>query len=261
MVLFACRPVGLHAVSLRGKQLPALEFAAIGDDVFGVAFDAPTDTLLVLVRSARAATTAGEREVWQLASLRRNLSDWQEVQRLSVPIAVTDIDSHGQPHIVVCSSHVLLGGGNGGGHRLFVFDVNAEHTLRAVGTVAASNSFVRHSCTRLGNDTYVAFSYGRSVSVYRLASLPLRLEPLVNVDLTAAYGLLFREDLLLVADWNSATQSHAVMALRPLKSGLTQQRVLLDVHAGVHVWSWTLAGDRLVLWDFKSKDLLVYAFE
>ena len=140
-------------------------------------------------------------------SLRRNASEWLDLQRLG-----TDITSIPEK-ITVCDSRVLLIGR--GRHMLYVFDVSAKHTLRDAANVTAI--FVqRGHCTRIDNDTLVASTYGNKVtfvSLQRLASLPLLLEPLASVNFTATYPLLFPGDLLLVADWNRAAGSYAI---RPL---------------------------------------------
>ena len=242
-VLLACGNEGLRAVSLHTAQLAAHESSAIRNDVWGVVFDAHTDTLLLLVG---APTTCAK---YQLVSLRRNASEWLEVQRLCTRI------SHLLPNdFVVCDSRVLLGGG--GGNTLYVFAVSAEHTLREAGSVTWQSSFNRVACTRRDGVTLVAFSHGTSVSLLRLTSFPLRLVPLASVNLTRPYHLLFREDLLLVTDWKKATGSHAIVSFRAFDNALTEQRVLFD---GFRVSAWTLAGDRLVLWN--SWNLVVYAFK
>ena len=78
--------------------------------------------------------------------------------------------------------------------------VCVRRELRDAGSVTWLSSFHRVECTRLDGVTLFAILNGTSVSLLRLMSLPLRLVPLASVNLTAAHELLFREDLLLVAD-------------------------------------------------------------
>ena len=94
----------------------------------------------------------------------------------------------------------------------------------------------------------------------RLTSLPLRLVPLASVSLTTPHELLFREDLLLVADWNRATHTEEIVSFCASDNALTERRMLLDAQAGVDVWA--LASDRLVLWNGEPvEQLLVYVFK
>ena len=246
-VLLACGS-GLRVVSLHTAQLVAHEPSAI-QYVWRVAFDAHTDTLLLLV-----GPPTGE---YQLVSMRRNASEWLEVQRLDIRHIILFFD------FAVCDSLVLLGGG--GENTLNVFDVSAEHTMRYAGNATWQSSqnhrlFHRITCTRRDGVTLVAFTHDSSVFLLRLTLLPLRLVPLANVSLTDSHGLLFREDLLLVADWNRATLTSAIVSIRASDNALTERRVLLDAQAGVRVEAWALASDRLVLWNGEPEELLVYAF-
>ena len=255
-VLLACGAAGVPAVSLRTAQLAAHE--SIRADAWGVAFDSHTDTLILLVTAPTGA-------YYQLVSLRRNASEWLEVQRL-------DTRSRHSFKFAVCDSRVLLGGDGDtldmsrmllGGyerHTLYVFDVSVAHTLRDAGSVTLPSRFNNVACTRRNGVTLVAFSHYSSVSLLQLTSLPLRLVPLASVNLTSPGRLLFREELLLVEDLNIATVTHDIVSFRVTDNALTDLRVLYDAQANVRAYAWTLAGDRLVLWDLLSWDLLVYAF-
>ena len=240
-VLLACGVAGLRVVSLHTAQLAAHEPSVIRY-VWRVAFDAYTDTLLLLV-------TVPPGVYYQLVSLRRNASEWLEVQRLGTRIYHPVFND-----FVGCDSRVLLGGG--GGNTLYVFALSAEHTLRDAGSVTWQSSFYGVTCTRRDGVTLVAFSHGTSVFLLRLTSLPLRLVPLASVNLTAPYRHLFREDLLLVTDYNKANGSHAIVSFRSSDNALTERQVLLN---GVRISTWALAGDRLVIKDWDTK-LLVYTF-
>ena len=247
-VLLACNDAGVRAVSLHTAQLVAHEPNAIRK-VWRVAFVAHTNTLLLLVQSRPDFCCTD-----QLVSLRRNGSEWLEVQRLDIRVR----DWLQLFNIAVCDSRVLLGGR--GGDTLYVFDVSAESTLRDAGNVTLQSSVDDLACTRRDGVTLVAVSYDNSVSLLRLTSLPLRLEPLASVNLTKPYRLLFRGDLLLVNSWNHTTRSNACGAFRVSGNELTEWRVLLVYEVGVSVHYWALAGDRLVFWNDKSEELCVYAF-
>ena len=246
-LLLACGAAGLRAVSLHTAQLAAHEFSAIRDDVWRVAFDAHTDTLLLIVWAPTYAS-----HYYQLVSLRRNANEWREVQRLG-----TSLNSEVRSHMAVCDSRVLLG--QWGGRTMYVFDVSAEHTLRDAGNVTLQSWIFWVACTRLDGVTLVAFSHVTSVTLHRLTSLPRRLQPLASVGLIDPYRLLFRGDLLLVDDWNRANR---IVSFRASDNALTERRVLLEAQAGVSVLvhAWALAGDRLVLWNWESGELRVYAF-
>ena len=164
----------------------------------------------------------------------------------------------------VCDMHVLLIQ-NG---ELYVFDVNAAHNLNYAGSVHLQIWSCCLACTRRENDTLVAFAHDSSVSLQRLASIPLRLKPLARLtSLTAPWRLLFREELLLVADMDWTTNTHAIVSVRTTGNALTELRVLLDAQKSVYVFDLTLAGDRLVLaeknletFEYKAGNLFVYVF-
>ena len=245
-VLLACGAAGLRAVSMHTAQLAAYEPTAL-QNVYRVAFDTHTDTLLLLV-------WAPTDDYYQLVSLRHNASKWLEVQRIG-----TRMNRFFRIfNFAVCDSRVLLG--DIGSDTMYVFDVNAEHTLRDAGSVNWKISAYGVACTRRDGVTLVAFSHYTSVSLQRLASLPLRLEPIASVDLTDPNLLLFSGDLLLVADLNRATRTYAIVSFRASDNALTERQVLLDAEAGVDVRDWALASDRLVLWNWAPKELRVYAF-
>ena len=243
-ILLASGAAGLRAVSLYTAQLAAYEPNAIRD-VYDVAFDAHTDTLLLLVWEATGNN-------FQLVSLRRNASEWLEVQRLDTFLNTRAID------MVVCDSRVLLRGG--GGNTLYVLDVSGEHTLCDAGNVSLQSKFYGVACIHRDGVTLVAISQDTSVFLLRLTLLPLRLVPLASASLTDPYHLLFREDLLIVTDWNSFTVSHAIVSFRVSDNALSEPLVLLDAQDGVDVRAWALASDRLVLWNGHSEELRVYAF-
>ena len=82
-MLLACGVAGLRAFALSDKQLFFSLGINVSKEVSGVAFDAQTDTLLLLVKDTRAKGLVD----WHLVSLRERVhkaSEWFEVQRLSI---------------------------------------------------------------------------------------------------------------------------------------------------------------------------------
>ena len=239
----------LRALSLRSQQL-SRDGACALEQVYCVAYDKRTDTLLCVCGDD------DNNNSW-LVSLRRvaSASDWLEVQRLRTQIPLDDI---GQ--LVVSDSRVLLAQQTEDTNRLHTFDMSEPHGLRPVGAVVPDVQFWRFACSRVGADTLVAFVHETAVSLHRLAAL--QLEPLAQVDLTDPRILLFRGDLLLVADWSEDTKTHAVVPLLATGGRLTRlPHLLLDAANSVAIDEWCLSSDHLVVLDWKSKDLLKYAFE
>ena len=134
-----------------------------------------------------------------------------------------------------------------------------QSTLWEPRVLSLKGLFYEPACTRRDGDTLVAFAHGPSVSLQRLKSLGHK--PFANVSTTNWSHLLFRRNqLLLTSEWNSVKKTDIIMSLRVSDHALIDQRVLLDAESRVLVRAWTHAGDRLVLWDGNSKDLIVYAF-
>ena len=156
--------------------------------------------------------------------------------------------------MAVCDSLVLLLAEAERDCTLHLFNVNAVHFMISVGSVTLKQPTKGLACTRRGNNTYVAFAHVSLVSLYLLESQSLLFKPLASFTLEKPHLLLFCGDLLLVADWNETTKTPAIVSLRAFGKGLN---VLLDADAGIEVGAWAIAGDRLVLWNQKSKHLLV----
>ena len=217
-----------------------------------VAFDVHTDTLLLLVNDTNK---------YKLVTLGRNTSnssEWFQVERISTDILVT---GH-RPNIAVCDSRVLIPDWDR--HTVYVFDVNAEHNVSVVGSVPDSRDIHKLACFRRDNDTLVAFSHLNSTSLNGLTSSPLSLKELWRVGIINPYELVFYKELLLIADLvnnNQTHKSHNIMSFRVSDSELKENRELLASEVNVYVRAWALAGERLVLWDENSWNLLVYALE
>ena len=85
----------------------------------------------------------------------------------------------------------------------------------------------------------------------------LKLEHFARTNLVGPGKVLFCSDLLLVTNYNRDTNVHTIMSFLLTAARLIRHRKLLGANAGVYVESWCLAGDRLVVRDNKSKDLLL----
>lgn len=252
VVLLACSTKGVRALSLRTEELSPRDFAL--RDSFSIAFDAATDTLLI---AKWVAGVAGG--MYWLLSLRSGQHEWSEVQR--VQTSTKRVSSPSWVGLSLLSnSRVFLGCGD---HRdrLCAFDVDAEHSLRPVGVILLEKEYRDFTCTLDGKDTLVALShFDKTVSLNRLRLDNLRLEPLAHIDLIDPSKVLFRDHLLLIADWNEEIEKHAIVSLVASGGQLTCQRHLLEANLGVEVEAWALADERLVVWDWNSEDLMVYAF-
>ena len=180
--------------------------------------------------------------------------------RVTTDINVKDLNV---PIIAVCNSHVLVVDYLQG-DRLYVYNVSAEHTVRDVGFVPlGQQNWTGLACTRIGKDTYVALSHYETslVTLHRLvwSSVKPHLDQFANYTLHNPFWLLFLDDLLLVSSFNSTTKSDAIVSIPASDGALSEKRVLLTAKDHIAVHGWAVAGDRLVLWDLNSGDLLIYA--
>ena len=261
-IVIACHSKGLRAVSLHTASLSP-DVCTL-TNVVRVAFDVKTDTILLIVSEEKSAFWLGPQiTIYWLLSLRRDASQWVEVQRLRcepTEFCVGDL--------VACNTRVLLAERDFH-NRLYAFAVSAEHSIRSVGTVRVDNDFEQFAATRLDADTLVAFAHysvlnkvRNSVSL-QLLDAELRLEPLARFALSGSpYHLLFCGELLLVEDFNKDTRTSEIVSLNTSGGQLTSREVILKSNANVNVKMWCLAGNQLVICDGSSKgDLLVYAFE
>ena len=256
VLLAACGSDGLRALRLSNAHLCARDPSALKDEfVWSAALDAASGTLLLALR-AEAAAASGARAaddsyvVW-LVSVQCVADEWREVQRVQTKCTL--------PNWVGLSftgdSRVLCG--QIGEDRLYAFDVSAERRLRPVGAVVLDDKLCRFACTRLGGDSLVAIADAghTCVSLQRLvgAGDALRLEPLAHTALAGAEDVLFRGDQLLVA-----TNSQSVVSFGVSGGGLRGPRELLGAGTGVRVDCWCLAGDRLVVANWHSRNLVLY---
>ena len=252
VVLLACHDGGVRALSLESLRLSRCDPCA-QKNVYNVAFDAATATLLLVVAEEAARDT----RLW-LVSLERGTRDWLEVERVQTELTPGSSNVGLQ---MAGDSRVLLGQEDT--DSLYVFDVSAEHRLHDAGTVALEHQLCRFACTSLGSDTLVAVTQyrGKCVLVHRLLDGPLLLKPLARTQLARPGCVLWRGNQLLVAYSPSVYDSHVVDSFLLSGALLMRQRQLLAANTGSYSNQWCLAGDRLCVWEYNSKDLLLYVFE
>ena len=97
-----------------------------------------------------------------------------------------------------------------------------------------------------------------SVRLHRLRGD--RLEELARIQLKAPDILLWLADRLLVADYDSEKQSHAVIELEVSDTRLERRRELIATSDNIRVRRLCAVNDELAIFDYNSKDILHYSF-
>ena len=249
-IALSCFKDGLRAISLGNKQLCPFKHSPL-KVVYRVAYDMQTDTLLLVEETLK---TAGNQKIYSLVSFHHRSKDWVVIQRLPLEIFY----SLELGDLVTCNSRVLIG--RLGEDIIYVFVLSKDHSLNSEGPILLQQQeLFRFACTRLDTDTLVAFNHKKSVSLHRLVSL--QLERLAQVDLTNPQWLLFRGDLLFVADMNKSTETHAIVSYIVKGGELTQESQVLDSKDCIKISEWCLASNKIVAKEFKTQDLVIFAFE
>ena len=248
-VALSCFKDGLRAISLGNKQLCPFKHSPL-KVVYRVAYDVQTDTLLLVEETLKSA---GNRKIYSLVSFHHRSNNWVVVQRL--PLEIFYSSELGD--LLTCHSRVLLG--KLGADIIDVFVLSKDHSLTSEGPILLQKELFRFACTRLASDTLMAFNHKESVSLHRL--LNLQLERLAQVDLTNPQWLLFRGDLLFVADMNKSTETHAIVSCIVKGGELTYKRQVLDSKDSIKISEWCLASNKIVAKEFKTQDLVIFAFE
>lgn len=217
--------------------------------VYNLAFDAASETLVLAVMAPDENESDSSDEVFWLVSLHREANKWREVQRMRTDLSASDVLVHLS---FVDDSRVLFG--LRGADSLHAFEISEAHSIRAVGSIALEQPFETIATTCIGSEVFVAATEtsGSYVSLYRLVAL--RLEPLARTELSNSLLILFRGDLLFVS--KSKTE---VMSFRVTGGRLTREPTLLTDF--IDPLNWCFAGDRLVVDDLMTRDLLLYAFD
>ena len=251
-VLLAYGAAGLRAFSLSKNEVSSRAPAAIRD-VYRVAFDSATDTLVLLVRPPDATNC---RDNWILVTMRRSASEWIEVQRYDPLLSPAS-----EPEFVLCGTHGIFV--ERGMNERTLFNVNAYHTLEDWRYSRASLPINGLACAvSESNNMEVAFAFESEVSVWRRN--PPQFTRLWGFNVPAPRRLLFYgHKKLLVTHWNSGTRTYDIVSMRESGSPATMNKhpILLPNNARFLVRSWTLAGRKIVLVDQNSNGLFSFLLD
>ena len=212
-----------------------------------------SDTLLVC---SRETNPDGEFANW-LVALSREGGEWREAHRLQVDETLSEC-------CALNDSRVLVGGGGGIGStfmELFRVESDPLHISR-LHRIRVPDEYFVFSATS-GSDTRVATSHridenDDSVRVHRL--LVDRLEEVARIESQCVSHLLWLADRLLVAEWDADSNADAVVELEVSSDRrLERRRELVSSSERISVWRWCALDEGLAIFDFNSKDLLLYS--
>ena len=227
--------------------------------VLSVCHMSDSDTLLVCSREKGP----DEKRVNWLVALSRNGSEWREAQRVQT-------ENIGRISCALSDSRVLIG--DWSSTYMELFRVESGPRIARVHRIHVTEEYYWFSAT-CGSDTLVAMSYpsrlyssslglvepspicwDNSVRVHRLRGD--RLEELARIQLKLPSFILWLADRLLVADGDSEKQSDAVIELEMSDMRLERRRELIATSEKICVYSWCAVNDKLVIFDYKFKDIL-----
>ena len=208
-----------------------------------------SDTLLV---SSLEKGSDGKIAQW-LVALSRNGSEWREAQRVQT-------EGKGWISCALSDSRVLIGDDDS--TYMELFRVESGPCIARVHRIHVPEKYEWFSAT-CGSDTLVAMSYtsyfsDKSVRVHRLRGD--RLEELARIQLKEPHKLLWLVDRLLVADYDSEKQSHAVIELEVSDTRLERRRELIATSENINVHRLCAVNDGFAIFDNKTNDILHYSF-
>ena len=203
-----------------------------------------SDTLLVCSREFGSDRKYAE---W-LVALSRNGSEWREVQRVQT-------DGKGEISCALSDSQVLIG--EFGTTYMELFREESGPRIARVHRIHVPKEYRWFSAT-CGSDTLVAMTYYDSVRVHRLRGD--QLEELACIQLKCPQRILWLADRLLVADYDSEKDSHAVIELEVSNTRFERRRELIATSKTINVRRLFAVNDGVAIFDFKSKDILHYSF-
>ena len=188
-----------------------------------------------------------------LVALSRNGSEWREAQRMQT-------DGKGYISCALSDSRVLIGDCVNSTY-MELFRVESGPRIERVRRIHVPAKYVSFSAT-CGSDTLVAMSYQNnndySVRVHRLRGD--RLEERARIQLKWPYYLLWLTDRLLVADYDSEKNSHAVIELEVSDTRLERCRELIATSENISVSRLCAVNDELAIFDYNTRDILHYSF-
>ena len=247
-VLLAYGAAGLRVFLLSSKKVSSQPPAAIRD-VYRVAYDSATDTLVLLVRPENSAT----RKYWVLVTMQSRGSKWIEVARYN-----TTISPESDLNIAVCGTQGIYSPyAKGAENTARWFRITAERTLDDWTLYSFPSSIHGLACIVSGGNTEFAFAFESEVIAYMSDPGPGKLKESWRVALNAPLRLLFYgHKKLLVTRWNSDTNTHDILSLHEsgylMLSRMKEHPFLLPDNSRFLVRAWTLAGRKLVLVDQNS---------
>ena len=215
-------------------------------DVWSVCYMSDSDTLLV----CSGEEGPDEKRANWLVALSRNGSEWREAHRVQT----------GESGTISCAlsdSRVLIS--QLSFKYMELFRVESGPRIARVHRIHVPEKYRWFSAT-CGSDTLVAMSYknDKSVRVHRLRGD--RLEELARIQLKDPTRLLWLADRLLVADFDSEKNSHAVIELEVIDTRLERRRELIATSDNIDVYRMCAVNDGLAIFDKNSKDILHYSF-
>ena len=110
------------------------------------------------------------------------------------------------------------------------------------------------------SDTLVAMTYqypDQSVRLHRLRGD--RLEELAHIHLKDLIRLVWLADRLIVTDWEGSKDSHAVIELEVSDTRLERRRELISTSEHINVSRLCAVNDELAIFDFNSRNILLYS--
>ena len=208
--------------------------------MYSVCHMSDSDTLLVC---------SFESNEWWLVALSRNGSEWREAQRVQT-------DGEGQISCALSDSRVLIG--DDGSTYMELFRVESGPRIARVHRIHMPEKYNEFSAT-CDSDTLVAMSYNdNSVRVHRLRGD--QLEELARIQLKYPSLLLWLADRLLVEDYDSEKQSHAVIELEVSDTRLQRRRELIATSENINVFRLCAVNEGVAIVDLQSRDILHYSF-
>ena len=216
--------------------------------VWSVCHMSDSDTLLVCLGSP-------SKKKW-LVALSRNGSEWREAHRVQT-------EKEGFISCALSNSRVLIGHFNS--TYMELFRVESGPRIVRIHRIHVPEKYWWFSAT-CGRDTLVAMSYPQSSSSNSDNSVRLhqmrgdRLVELARIQLKEPQNPLWLSDRLLVADYDSKKQSHAVIELEVSDTRLKRGRELIATSENIRVTSLCAVNDRLAIFNVNTRDILHYSF-
>ena len=221
-------------------------------EIISVCHMSDSDTLLV----CSYKHSPHRKDVNWLVALSRNGSEWRETHRLQID----------EPGVISCAlsdSRVLIG--KDVSMYMELFRVESGLRIARLHSIHVPKMYEWFSATST-RDTLVAMSYPKhdfnpygdnSMRLHRLRGD--RLEKLALIQLKNPDRLLWFADRLLVADYDSEKNAHAVIELEVSDTRLERRREAIATSEKISVQRLCAVNDELAIVD-QNNDILLYSF-